>query len=238
MTHSQYRLLTIVLVAFLTTQGLATVWDATKDFGPSNPNGTWSYGYGVPGTSFTPDPIYNPDCALVSGQVCWTAQLSEQLPDVAFNTTGNYLNFITVVLPPDALNVHPAWNYGQDTIVAWTAPSSGLYEINGFFEALDISPSGIIGLVYRNGTQLYSQELLGPPAHQPDQVGGRENFYFQLQLNAGDVISFGVNNDGSASNDTTGFNATVTPIPEPSSMILLGTALMGLVGAVPRNLKK
>ena len=234
----RYGLITIGLITLLTSVGFAKVWDATKDFGPSNPNGAWSYGYGVTGTSFTPNPIYDPNCAPVPGVVCWTAQLSEQLPVVAFNTTGGFLSWETLISPPDALSVHPAWDYGQDTIVAWTAPKDGGYTINGFFELLDISPTGIIGLVYRNGTQLYSQVLLGPPAHQPDQVGGREDFYFQLQLNAGDVISFGVNNDGWTSNDTTGFNATVTPTPEPISLMLFGTGFIGLAGAVRRRLKR
>src|ERR1019366_4882203 len=67
---------TAFLSAVSITATGGTTWDATRDFGPSNPNGAWSYGYGVTGTLFTLNPSYNPDCAGVwgaSGEVCWTA---------------------------------------------------------------------------------------------------------------------------------------------------------------------
>jgi hypothetical protein len=199
------------------TGATGATWDATRDFGASNPNGAWSYGYGITGTSFTLYPFYNTDCEDIwgaSGVVCWTAETYDHVPLVGFNTTGNWLNFASVVDPPDVLITHPGPYQDQDTIVQWTAPVAGYYNISGFFEILDTSPTGIIGLVFRNGTLLYSGELLGPPAQHPDQVGGREDFNFaRLFLNAGDVISFGVNEDGTFNNDSTGFNATITRPP-------------------------
>jgi hypothetical protein len=134
---------------------------------------------------------------------------------VAFNTTGSYLNWWTVVDPPDVLILHPApdWDPG-DSIVQWTAPADGTYRISGFFEILDTNPTGITGLVYRNSTLLYSGTLTGPPAQHPDHAGGREDFYFpQLSLNAGDVISFSVNSDGTFYYDSTGFNAVIVTPP-------------------------
>jgi hypothetical protein len=203
----------------VTTACIAQTWDATKDFGASNPNGAWSYAYGTTGTSFTLYTIYNPDCGGVSGVVCWTAEVSEHVPLVDFNTTGEWLNWRTVVFPPNVLHIHPGPNDGQDSIVRWTAPVAGYYNISGFFEILDTGPSGIIGLVFRNGTPLYSRELLGPPAQHPDQVGGREDFSFaKLFLNAGDVISFGVNRDGDYRFDSTGFNATITRPATPCAV--------------------
>ena len=62
-------------------------------------------------------------------------------------------------------------------MVRWTAPVAGYYKISGFFEICDTNPTGIIGLVFRNGTLIYSGELLGPPAQHPDKVGGREDFH-------------------------------------------------------------
>jgi hypothetical protein len=205
-------LILLTLLAIATTACVAQTWDATKDFGPLNPNGAWSCGYGITGLSFTLDPFYDPDCAPVSGVVCWTADTESDIPVVGFNTTGGWLNWLTIVDPPDVLAVQPGPNEGlQDTIVQWTAPVAGTYTISGFFEILDTSPTGIMGFVFDDHTLLYRRELLGPPAQHPDQVGGREDFYFaKLFLNAGDVLSFGVNSDGDNRYDSTGFNATIT----------------------------
>ncbi len=140
------------------------------------------------------------------------------------------------MFPPDTLSVHPY--AGDDTIVRWTAPADGTYSIAGFFDILDIYPTGIIGLVYENGTQLYSGELLGPPAQFPDKVGGREDFSFSgLNLKAGDVISFGVNDDNNFYYDTTGFDATITLVPEPGSLLLVASGLAAAGGFVRRKLK-
>jgi hypothetical protein len=207
--HRKYIPILIMLLAVVATTCVAQTWDATKDFGPSNPNGPWSYGYGVTGTSFTLDPFYNPDCFGLSGLVCWI--LNQDVPDVGFNTTGGWLDWRTVIFPPDALFVHPGPNEAQDTIVQWTAPVTGTYNIAGFFEVLDTDPTGVVGLVFYKGTLLYSRELLGPPAQFPDKVGGREDFYiFKIFLHAGDVISFGVNRDGDYRFDSTGFDASIT----------------------------
>ncbi len=209
-------------VSITQTGPTGTTWDATRDFSSSNPNGAWSYGDGITGTSFTLYPFYNPDCADIwgaSGVVCWTAEIFDHDPLVSFNTTGNWLNFASVVDPPNVLLIHPGPNDGQDTIVRWTAPVAGYYNISGFFEILDTNPTGILGLVFENGTLIYSGELLGPPAQHPNQVGGQENFNFStLFLNAGDVISFGVNKDGVFQDDSTGFNVTITKPTTPCTL--------------------
>jgi hypothetical protein len=207
-----------VLLGIATSPCPGQTWDALTGFAASNPNGVWSYGWGVTGTSFTLYTTYNTDCGDyggVQGLVCWSAELYQNTPLVAFNTTGSYLNWWTVVDPPDALILHPApdWEPG-DSIVQWTAPVDGAYRISGFFEILDTNPTGITGLVYRNSTLLYSGTLTGPPAQHPDHPGGREDFYFpQVSLNAGDVISFGVNSDGTFYYDSTGFNAVIVTPP-------------------------
>jgi len=222
-----------LLLLVLTIGGYATdTWDATRDFGASNPNGAWSYGYGTTGVSFTPYSLYSPNCE--GGIVCWYAGFYGDVPRVGFNTTGQFIDWQTVVFPPDSLSVHPY--AGDDTIVRWTAPADGTYSIAGFFDILDVSPTGIIGLVYENGTQLYSGELLGPPAQFPDKVGGREDFSFSaLNLRAGDVISFGVNEDNEFYYDTTGFNATITVVPEPASLLLLASGLATAAGLLRRR---
>ena len=144
-----YTWIAVVVLGAMTATGAAQTWDATKDFGPVNPNGSWSYGMGITGTSFTLYSAYLPTCD-VSGNVCWSGEVERTAPRVAFNTTGNWLNDTTAVLPPNTLTLHPGPDYGQDTIVQWTAPAAGTYTIYGFFEICDISPTGTFGLIFLN----------------------------------------------------------------------------------------
>ncbi|MGO9519476.1 MAG: hypothetical protein ACLPND_20760 [Candidatus Korobacteraceae bacterium] len=217
--HRKYISILVMLLGVVTTACVAQTWDATKDFGPSNPNGVWSYGYGATGTSFTLDPIYNPDCAqYTKGFVCWTAKILVNTPLVGFNTTGNWFHEYQELFPPDALLVHPGPYDGQDTIVQWAAPVAGYYKVSAFFEILATDPTGIVALVFHNGTPLLRAELLGPPAQFPDKPGGREDFTFKSFLNAGDVISFGVNKDGNWYEDSIGFNATITRAATPCAL--------------------
>ena len=212
MNFRKYIPILVALLIIVTTNCVAQTWDAKKDFAASNPNGAWSYGYGITGTSFTLDTVYGANCFPTGGFVCWRTETGD--PSVGFNTTGGWLDYGTDLLPPDALRVHDGPDDGQDVIVQWTAPATGVYRIYGYFEILDTAPTGIIGLVYLNGTQIYRGELLGPPAQDPDTPGGAEDFYFdKLSLNAGDVISFGVNSDGSFYYDTTGLNAWIVANP-------------------------
>ena len=219
----QYRkyVLRFTLIVISTVACTAQTWDARENFAPLNPNGVWSYGSGVTGASFTPYATYMPDCGSpwggVQGFVCWSSELYYNDPLAGANKSGQWLYCCYgVVLPPDALIVHPAPDWSPaDSIVRWTAPAGGTYSVYGYFEILDaVSPTGIVGLVYRNDTPLFRGELLGPPAQPPNRVGGREDFVFpQLVLNAGDVISFGVNADGTFYYDSTGFNVVISAPP-------------------------
>jgi len=228
----------VVLLTLITGAYATNTWDATQDFGDFNPNGAWSYGYGVTGSSFTPYSLWDPACIGSAGVGCWHANnVGQEIPLVGFNATGHYVISNTAIFPPDSLFVHPY--AGEDTIVRWTAPADGTYSIAAFFDILDTHPTGIIGLVYENSTPLFRGELLGPPAQFPDKVGGREDFSFPaLNLHAGDVISFAVNDDNDYNYDTTGFNATITLVPEPCSLLFLASGLATMAGFVRLKLGK
>jgi hypothetical protein len=77
----KYISILIILLGLTTIASVAQTWDATKDFGPLNPNSAWSCGYGITGTSFTLDPIYNPHCTPPEIE-CWTAQVEGNTPSV------------------------------------------------------------------------------------------------------------------------------------------------------------
>ena len=236
MQISRSHLLAAVLALSAATISSAATFDAVTGFSSSNPSGTWSYGMGVTGTSFTPDNIFTASaCDGVSGLSCWQpTNTAIGTPIVASNNTAGTLNFLTVVLPNNVLLVHPGPSV--DSIVQWTAPSSGTYSVSGFFELLDVAPTGVIASIFAGGTQLYTGTLTNPAAKFPNTVGKSEAFSLTETLTAGTVLSFGVNNDGDFYDDSTGFDATITQVaspantPEPMSLSLffVGTTACAL----------
>ena len=219
----------------------ASTFDAVADFGSSNPSGAWSYGTGVIGTSFTPLTVFtSSNCFGASGFSCWqTTTPIDGVPVVGHNGSGATVDFSTVVFPTGALLVHPGPS--TDTIVTWTAPAAGTYNISGFFELLDVAPTGVVTAIYDNSTQAFTATLTNPPAAFPSTVGGRQSFSLVETVTSGTTISFGVNNDGNFFDDSTGFDAAISSVnssaaPEPTSLVLVLAA--GLTGLGAMRLRR
>ena len=141
-----------------------------------------------------------------------------------------------MLVPTGVLEVHPGQS--TDTIVQFTAPTSGRYTLSTSFELLDISPTGVIAEVYDNGTQLFSDTLTGPGANESTETPGQSTaFSDTLNLKAGDTLSFAVNNDGNFLNDSTGLTATISAVPEPASWAMMLVGFGGL-GAAMRMRRK
>jgi len=210
------------------------IGNAVTDFSSANPSGAWSYGYGITGTSFTAYNDFRTPCDAEAGSPtsCWQIApgAANPVPLVGINNTGSTLDmfngFSNVVLPTDVLWMHPGTTV--DSIVRWTAPAAGNYDISGFFELLDDRPSGVIVRIYDNSTSEFVGALVGPGATPPSTPGEKDPFSFPLFLNANDVISFGVNNSGDVRFDSTGLAATISAVPEPGTLMLFGAGLLGL----------
>jgi hypothetical protein len=207
--------------------GAAAVYNDVTDFGNTNPGGVWTYGTGTTGSSIIPDTVYTNNC-LQNGWACWqSASTTSNVPIVLKNNNGSTQSLSTLILPTDVLLVHPG--PVSDSIVEFTAPKAGTYDLSGFFELLDTNPSGV-NVIYGTSGDLTSQTLSGPGATQnPDSPGEKVSFAQVLHLTAGENYYFGVNNDGSFNNDSTGLAATFTAVPEPASwgLMLLGFAAAG-----------
>jgi hypothetical protein len=206
----------------------ATIYSAKGDFSiVSNPNGAWAYGTGVAGSSFSPMTVSGYGVLNANFAYWQVAVPTSLVPLIGVNTGATTDTFGTLIIPTDVLFMHPGPS--TDAIVQWTAPSAGAYQISGSFELLDDKPSGIIGEVYDNSSQLYAHTLTGPPADVGTLTpGGSEQFSETVTLAPGDIISFAVNNDGSFYDDSTGLMATITAVPEPATWAMMVFGIGGL----------
>ena len=217
----------------------AVVYDAAAQFSlSSNANGPWSYGEGTgPSiTLFTKNSNNNPvqPIGVPSTVEYWQSSNPTSLvPIVGENFgTASATCCNSVLIPTGVLWVHPGYN--SDVIVQWKAPTAGLYNLASSFALLDNSPSGILAEVFENNKLLIGIPIKGPAANlsAPQSYGPAVPFTANdLSLQAGDTLSFVVNNAGSFNNDSTALTATITAVPEPSTwaMIILGFAGVGFM---------
>jgi hypothetical protein len=217
-------------VLALAATASATTYDAAADFSTTRSTGVFSYGTGVTGSSFTPYTNFSAPCqGMVAGLGCWQSPTPIDLvPLVGKDLTSSTLDFETVVLPTNVLLVHPGPS--TDSIVRFTVPTTGRYDISGFYELLDTHPTGVNVIIAFDGTVLLDTPLTGPPAMDPSTPGGMVPFgATDVLLHAGDTIDYGVNNAGSFFDDSTGLALTVTTVPEPATwtIMLIGLAMTG-----------
>lgn len=223
-------------VAFSAPASATVVYDAVNDFHGGVSTGTWSYGTGAGGVSFMPMTAFSTTCEGAAGISCWqTPTPVDRVPLVAKNTTGStqYI-YSTVVQPADVLNVHPG--PVSDAIVRFTAPTTGLYSLSGFFQTLDTNPNGVVVSLYLNDAWLGGTAFAGSAAVAPTTPGGTILFSGDLLFAAGDRFDFVVNNGGSYYNDSTGLSArfSTAGVPEPATWALM-IGGFGLAGAALRR---
>ena len=222
----------LVASTFTVALAHASTYDAASGFSSSNAAAPWSYGTGTVGTgAFTPMSQYTGiNCLGLVGVSCWQAAVTSlNVPIIAVNRSPSTIDFSTVVFPTGLLLVHPGQS--TDSIVEWTAPAAGTYTITGFFELLDVSPTGVVASVYNGTTQLFTGALSVPGASFPNSVGLMESFSLTQTLAAGSVLSFGVNNFENYLNDSTGFDVVIangTPEPGPMALVAAGFVAVAL----------
>jgi len=238
----------VVIFLFVGVRPAQAAWIAGPDFAANelsvneltNPNATvpaWSYGYRstISGTSLTLFSGASQHTNAYTGNPSlqgWASLSSGAPPAVLVNTSGStpaVLNFgpgDLFPLNPLEIYVNPGPPDDPTAIVRWTAPSPGNYVISSSWSHLDPfgGGNGVTADVVFDGASIFHQMFQSVPGNE-----GSTSYSGTLALSTGDTIDFVLGTVGGNNNfDSSGFNATIQAVPEPSSMVLACFAAAGL----------
>jgi hypothetical protein len=223
-----------VLIFLLAAAPLATagtVYDAAADFSlSSNPNGVWSYGASgsTLGSAVTLFTSSTTAWAGTPGISVWQGTepaFNTLYPLVGKNTTNQTVTTGGGFVPLLAgqLFQHPAPS-GAYSVVRFTAPSDGSYALNATFEGRDVRGTTTDVHVLVDNVSIFDGNVNGFGSSSDQAFSGG------VMLHKGDTIDFAV---GFGSNhtffsDSTALAATISSaVPEPSSVVLFGFAVLG-----------
>jgi hypothetical protein len=207
-------------------------FDAAADFSAtSNPNGVWSYGWTQTlGSSFILDAIHENSFGLDF----WEGSIETDsppgfFPTVFHNGTVNTIYYFdTVAVAAGQLGLHPGPD-GQYGVVRFTAPAHGTYSIDSAFTGIDFFTATDVHLLV-NEASIFDGEVV---VFDGVGIGSGPSFSTLRALQAGDTIDFAVGFGspiiGSYFNDSTGLAAQIRVVPEPVSLIMLWTGLVGML---------
>jgi hypothetical protein len=233
----------IVAVLVAAAPASAATYSLVADYNNAAVDGPWSFGTGIGAAQVTFTTPHasggsNTGCFGNNGFECLNSGGATDLPGVGKVTSGHAENLVTTVdVPTDVVWMHPgdgSANSPNNVSIVFTAPTTSAYTLDGFFERLSNqnSGNGVLLQAYINGAPAGSL-----PLPETAGYGAKLNFTGTvLNLNAGDKLTFLVNNNGEYTFDSTGLNATLTSAaPEPATWATIMLGLFGLGGLLRRR---
>jgi hypothetical protein len=228
MTTSRKSALVSTFVALLSLAVLARPCaaqsnNAEGDFSTgSNPNGAWSYGWTTTlGSAFNLDSV-STNTYAGTGLGGWLTTLApDGSPLVLHNGTGSEITLGNSTFEPGQLALGPGQNL-QYSVLRWTAPSSGAFNIFASFSGLSALGDTSDVYILHDGVSIFDANVTG--THLPKAYSGSQT------ITAGDTIDFvvGVGSDGNYDEDLTSLTASIA-VPEPGTLGLVGISLIGLL---------
>jgi hypothetical protein len=250
-------LVALALLACAASSANADTWSLSQDFSTTtNPNGAWSYGlYQADGEAhnfdFWPTPGYywlhgglahlgfygNPgDYSFIAGAVCYNPDSADCYYGANYNL---WLRSHEVALWA------AQWGALYSPVIRWTAPEAMTVSIDALFTGRCDAVSSDVhillngdqtnGPVY-TGTHLLDGYIDGnygcaEMGIAPTGTSNSQAYSGVLTLAAGDTVDFVVGYGADLWNgqDMVGLSATITTVPEPTSLALLGCAVAGLL---------
>lgn len=178
----------------------------------SNPNCEFAYGYTANANVDSPFSLYTFATANVpvSGIDRWHRDSpdSDLVPAVFHNRNATTTSYFTIQQPPNELNVHPG-AAGERSVVRFTAPTSGIYNISGQFEGIDtVGTTSDVAIVRRPANNAVSTPLF---ANTISGFGDIKTFNFAVNLVAGQFVDFSVGYGANMNygSDSTGLSAVI-----------------------------
>jgi hypothetical protein len=231
-----------VVAAFFALIGLGvaaaqadTAWNLTNEFSTtSNPNGVWSYGRCSGHQAFSQATVFEDwgtGRGTAAGLGAWEPATGNYDPSVSYNATNASVTAFGFTWPAHtvALDAYSGAEYsnGGYADVRFTAPADGVYDLS--FTYTDLAGKD-------TGARLWRQipAAQGTKAQWVEATGGASGSYSEtgITLSAGqtlDVLATGAT--------VVQFDMTVSTVPEPGTLVLLASGLIGLAVYARRKRK-
>ena len=217
-----------------------TVWNLTNDFSTSSQNGVWSYGRGSGHVAFSQAGVFEdwganrPGAETAPGLGAWEPAAGNYDPSVTYNSSNVPVSAFgftwaahTVAL--DAFTADGPWSEYTSGYadVRFTAPADGVYNLS--FTYTDLAGTD-------TGAEFWRQipAAQGTKDQWWDAGGGASGSYSEtgITLSAGQSIDVLVTGSTVAQ-----FDMTVSTVPEPGTLVLLASGLIGLAVYARRKRK-